>query len=138
MYQTILAAVNSSEDSDLAVEEAIEFAREHDAALHVLGVVDRWKHDEPVLGIGELVTIHTEDRYNEFLIDVSKQAVLADVEIDCVVRRGVPEECILEYADEIDADVIFVGQHGDHSVHVGGVGRHILEESNREVRVVEA
>lgn len=137
MYRTILAAVNSSVDSDRAVREAMAFARENGADLHVLGVVDRWKHDAPVLGTGELVTIQTEDQYNEFLVDVAKQAVLAGVEVDCVVRRGEPYQCILEYADEVDADVIFVGQHGDHRVHVGGVGRHVAAESDREVRVVD-
>lgn len=137
MYHTILAAVNSSEHSDQAMQEAIDVAREHGAKLHVLGVVDRRKHDEPGLGTGELVTIATQDQYNEFFVDVSRRATQAGVDVACEIRRGVPHECILDVADEIDADVIFVGRHGDHRVHVGGVGRHVQEESDREVRVVD-
>jgi nucleotide-binding universal stress UspA family protein len=136
MYRTILAAVNSSKHSQQAVEEALAVASEHDATLHVLGVVDRQRHDEPGLGTGELVTIEAEDQYNEFLKGLKQRAQQADVVLECDVQHGVPHKCILEYADEIDADVIFLGQHGDHRTHIGGVGRRLVAESDREVRVV--
>lgn len=59
------------------------------------------------------------------------------VEVEGTHRHGVPHELILEYADDVDAVTIVVGQHGDHTKHLGGVGRRVAEESDREVVVVE-
>jgi nucleotide-binding universal stress UspA family protein len=136
MYRTILAAINSSHHSQQAVEEAMAVASEHAATLHVLGVVDRQKHDEPGLGAGELVTMEAEDQYSQFLEEVKQRAAASDVVVECAVQHGIPHECILAYAADIDADVIFLGQHGDHAAHIGGVGRRLAAATDREIRVV--
>jgi nucleotide-binding universal stress UspA family protein len=53
-------------------------------------------------------------------------------------RRGTPEDVILAYADEVDADLVVIGEHGDHDEHFSGVGRRVNDASTREVVVVEA
>ncbi|MFC7027366.1 hypothetical protein ACFQH8_07340 [Halomicroarcula sp. GCM10025710] len=45
---------------------------------------------------------------------------------------------MLEYADEVDADVIVVGEHGDHEEHFSGVGKKVASTYDRDVVVVTA
>jgi nucleotide-binding universal stress UspA family protein len=61
-----------------------------------------------------------------------------DIHVEGDTRHGIPHEVILGYADEIDADLIVVGEHGSHEEHFSGVGRKVREGSHRDVRVVEA
>ncbi|WP_242492968.1 universal stress protein, partial [Halogeometricum borinquense] len=45
---------------------------------------------------------------------------------------------ILEYAAEVDADAIVIGEHGDHTEHFSGVGGKVAELADRDVIVVKA
>lgn len=138
MYERILVATDDSEHARYAIERAIDFARKHGATLHVIAVVDNRVYAEPGLSSDELVTVETEELYNEWMSDIGDRAAEVGVECEYEVCHGVPHECILEYADDVDADAIFVGAHGDHADHVGGVGQTVFEETDREVYVVEA
>ncbi|MDS0477150.1 universal stress protein [Natrinema sp. 1APR25-10V2] len=137
MYETILATTDGSEYARAAVEEAVRLAAEHGAALHVLAVVDRRVREATGLSTEELVTVESEDQCREHLADAALLAADADIECECKVSYGVPPERILAYADEIDADVIVLGTHSDHTKHLGGVGRAVRAGSNREIRVVD-
>jgi nucleotide-binding universal stress UspA family protein len=136
MGDTVLVATDGSQHADRAVERAIDHAADEDATLHVLAVVDSAVNPEPALSAGELATIRTEDRYSDCLADVAQRADSADVEVTCRVCHGDPDRAVLSYAEEIDADAIFVGVHGDPRGHLGGVGRRIREGTDRDVRVV--
>lgn len=59
-----------------------------------------------------------------------------DVDVEGEVRHGIPKDVILEYAEEVGADCIVVGEHGNHSEHLGGVGRR-LEDGPFDVDVVD-
>lgn len=133
---TVLLATDSSQYADLATRDAIELAADHGATLHVLCVVDRQKFDEPALSTDELATIEVEDRLRECLESVGQRAEDAGVPVVLEHRHGVPADEILAYAAEVDADLIVVGEHGDHEEHCGGVGRTVRRRADREVRVV--
>lgn len=120
-----------------AVRRAIDLAAEHAAALAALAVVDTRIHGEPRLSAKELLTIETEDQFTECVADIEQRANAADVPVACVVRHGVSHERILGYADEVDADRVVVGVHGDHGTRIGPVGRRALEASDRDVELVE-
>jgi len=136
MVNTILLATDGSEDAHAAAERAVELATERDASLHVLCVVDKRKLSEPTLSSMEYETIQAEDHGHECVTEVSRMAEEAGITIEGDVRHGVPPELIAEYADEIDADMIVIGEHGDHAEHLSGVGRQLVETSDREVVVV--
>jgi nucleotide-binding universal stress UspA family protein len=138
MSATVLLATDASERSRRAEDRAIEIATERDADLRVLCVVDRRVVTEPGLSAAEAVTIEAEDRGHECIRALCQRAREAGIEAAGETRHGVPHELVLDYADEIDADVIVVGEHGDHAGHLGGVGRRVLAESDREVVVAEA
>jgi nucleotide-binding universal stress UspA family protein len=133
----IVLATDGSEYADTAAREAISLARDHDATLHVICVVDRRKYSEPTLSSAELMTIGAEDHADSCVATVAEMAG-EDVTVDGVTRHGVPHETILDYAAEVDADSIVVGEHGDHKKHFSGVGRRLEATSDREIVVVPA
>jgi len=136
VYRTILVAVDGSEHARAALERGLQLADAHGARLHVLGVVDRRVRDEPGLSSAELATIEAEEAYAEVMVDVERAAADANVDTECQVRHGIPEEEILAYADEIDADVVFLGVHGEHDTHTGGVGKRVRATCDCELRAV--
>jgi nucleotide-binding universal stress UspA family protein len=135
MGATILLATDGSEHAHRAADWAIEIADERDGMLHVLCVVDRRVVDEPGLSSAEAVTIEAEDHANEYIGDVCQRAEAEEVAASGETRHGIPHELILEYASELDADCIVIGEHGEH---LGGVGEQVIAESDREVAVIGA
>jgi nucleotide-binding universal stress UspA family protein len=57
------------------------------------------------------------------------------VPVETAVKHGVPVDVVLDYAHDVDADVVFVGEHGDHDNHLGGVGRRVADAADCEVVV---
>jgi nucleotide-binding universal stress UspA family protein len=135
---TILLATDGSEYARIAADRAIEIAAENDARLHVVCVVDRGKFSEPALSSAELETIYAEDHAAMCVADVAEMAAEYDVSVQGDTRHGIPHEIILAIAEDVDADLIVVGGHGDHTKHFSGVGEKTRQRSDREVLVVEA
>ncbi|MFC6954583.1 universal stress protein [Halorubellus litoreus] len=132
---TVLLAVDGSEHGQHAADRALEEANARNATLHCLCVVDRRVHAEPGLSTGELSTIEAEDRGHRFVDDVAETAQDRGVAVETAVKHGVPVDVILEYAREVSADLVFVGEHGDHDNHLGGVGRRVADAADCEVVV---
>lgn len=64
-------------------------------------------------------------------------ATVGDVDTD--VRDGAPADCLLEAADEIDADELVVGAHSgapDTTRDLGSTAQSVLEDATRPVVVV--
>ena len=135
---SILLATDGSEYARKAADREIELAEERDSALHVICVVDRQKFDDPALSSAELATIYAEDHAVVTVNEVTQMADGRAVRVEGETRHGVPHETIVAYADEVDADVIVVGEHGDHDRHFSGVGQKIRNGGDYEVVVVEA
>ncbi|MEF8871799.1 MAG: universal stress protein [Haloarculaceae archaeon] len=137
MSDHILLATDGSEYARKAAQHAVDLAAEEGASLHVLCVIDERKLSEPAFSSTEYETIEAEDHGHDCVKEVSKMAEGTGITVEGDVRHGVPSELILEYAAEIGADRIVIGEHGEHDEHLGGVGRTLVEESDREVIVVE-
>jgi nucleotide-binding universal stress UspA family protein len=134
----IVLATDGSEYARVAAERAIEIAAEHGAQLHVVCVVDSEKFSEPALSAAELETIYAEDHAAVCVADVAELAAEYDVVVEGDTRHGIPHEVILAVAEEVDADLIVVGEHGDHTKHFSGVGEETRANAEREVLVVTA
>jgi nucleotide-binding universal stress UspA family protein len=133
----ILLATDGSEYARKAAKHAIDLAEDEHATLHVLCVVDDQRFGEPALSSTELTTIYAEEHADVCVAEVTDMAEARDVRVEGDTRHGAPHEVILDYADEVDADTIVIGEHGDHTEHFSGVGRNVLEQSTRDVVVVE-
>ncbi|MDJ1432260.1 universal stress protein [Halostagnicola sp. A-GB9-2] len=109
MYDHILVAIDDSDSAENALEHAISLAKSTDAIVHVLTVVETTT-SPMTFGVEQV------DELNEAasrLVEETREAYGGnDLQIRVDILRGKPSDTILEYAEEIDADLLVVGQRG--------------------------
>ncbi|WP_436924999.1 universal stress protein [Halosimplex amylolyticum] len=138
MYDTVLVATDGSADANRATTHALEQAEQHGAALHAIFVVDTDRHSEPALSSMELETNEIETWGNEQLREIAERADGLDVEVTSRCCHGKPYVEIINYADEIDADLIVLGYHGHSHTgpgHIGSVTDRVVQNAGRPVLV---
>jgi len=113
MYDTLLVPTDGSEHAERAAEHALSVARLFDATVHLVNVVD--VQDAGGLfsagGVDEEFIERLEDEARETISEVENLAD-PDDDVRTAVVRGKPSEGILDYAEENDADLVFMGTHG--------------------------
>lgn len=109
MYDRIIVATDSSDEARAAVAHAVDLATAVDATLHIVAVLDV-RGNPMQFGIGEVDALN--DAASELLEELIAAHAGRDITIEGQILRGKPAETILEYAEEIDADVVIVGQRG--------------------------
>jgi len=139
MYDAVLVPTDGSGGTRDAVEHAIDHAKQYDATLHALYVVDSR------LGIGNKSTPEDvfealEDRGQQAIEDVQTQARAADVgTITGSIARGNPHQAILDYVTAEDIDLVVMGTHGrtglDHYL-LGSVTEKVVRLSDVPVLTV--
>ena len=143
MYEVVLFPTDGEKSSERACEDAVELASLHDATLHVLHVVDEAAvellHEAGDMGRNEvegLLEGDAEDDVNE----VAEKARDKGVGIKTSVRHGKPDEEIVGYADETDADIIVMGTEerpDEYRDLLGSVTESVLRMTSRRVMVVK-
>ena len=108
-FKTILFATDFSENAGKAFEEAVDIAKFRDAKLFILNVVPAG--DELVLpGAQAPAWLPDED---EILAKLEETYVAkAGVGAEAAVRYGAQARRIVDYAEEVGADLIVVGARG--------------------------
>lgn len=138
MYDTILVATDGSADANRAATHALEQAEQHDSGLHAIFVVDTGRYPEPALSSTELETNEIEDWGNQELSEIANRAEELDIAVTTKCCHGKPYLEIINYADEIDADLIVLGYHGhDHAEgkQIGSVTDRVVQNAGRAVLV---
>ena len=119
-FKQILVAVDGSTNSRTAVDVAVQMAQSFSGTLRALFVA------APGTDMSAVEQVRT------FVAG-------AGVENALVVTRGHPVGAILEFADDLDADLIILGAVGlDHRrpVEIGGTSHRVADHSQRSVLVV--
>lgn len=114
--KTIVAAVDFSDASEVVVEAAVEMAEVFGNVLHLVHVVEAhptyaaygFAPDEfPVLQeVQEETTVRAERKLGELADGIPLQGVQK------TLLHGQPLAAILEYAEEVSADLLVLGSHG--------------------------
>lgn len=142
MYERILLATDGEAGVDNASEHALELAVELDATVHLLYVVD-----ERIYGAysgDEFVDDHEgpqstlEEQGRDALAAIESAGT--DVRMVSELRYGRPAEEIVAEADDIDADVIFLGSKtrtDEYQQFVGSVADSVLHLTDRPITVVK-
>lgn len=147
MYQHILAPVDGSDASDLALQEAIRLAKDQRAQLRILHVVDavtvNW--DTEFGNTGEI--IETLRKAGESILakaeSMARQSGVA-AETRLVEMETLPERVpakIVEEADLWPADLIVIGTHGRHGLNrllMGSVAEGVARLSSKPVLLIRA
>jgi len=134
----IIVATDGSPSARAAVEVGLDVAREEDAAVTFVHVVDTPAYGARLGPSGPSATFRTAEDYvplHEAADLASEAGVPADTEL--LVGKTVDE--IVAYAESADADLIVVGSRGlgaVASVVLGSVSKGILRAARQRVLVV--
>lgn len=112
----ILLPTDFSSFAEHALDYAVSFAKEYDAKLYILHVIEDLAH----VSYFEVFQVPMPAN---FIQDVEASAkaqidkllacdTLADVDKECVIRRGVPFVEILRASAELQVDMIIIATHG--------------------------
>lgn len=144
MYDRILLPTDGEAGAEEATRHAVNLASACDATLHALYVVD-----EDVVGSypgDEYVHEHEgaeaalEQAGEDALAAIEDAAASADIDVTTVLRHGSPATAIVEYADEVDADLVVVGtksRPGDYRQLLGSVTERVARLTERPVTIVK-
>ncbi|SDM98377.1 Nucleotide-binding universal stress protein, UspA family [Halogranum gelatinilyticum] len=132
MYDTILVPTDGSDAAMNAVDHAVDLARQYDATLHVLAVVDPTSFS--TLDVDpSTVVVAMERQAREAAQRVETVAEEAGVAIETAVVRGDPARTITTYATDNEADLVVMGTHGR-----SGLDRYLLGSvTERVVRTAD-
>ncbi len=114
MYKNILLASDFSPEAGRAERRAVEVAQKYGAQLSLVHVVDYYPSMQLEGGLAMLPNI--EERLNEKAKE-DMDACVERLEIGLQSTRighGPPKGVIIDYANEIEADLIVLGSHGRH------------------------
>lgn len=147
MIQSILLAVDASDNAKVATSYAISFATKLDAVLDVVYVVDSRLVNTPYwtdYGAISLPTTRFTEEMQEvleqqgklLLEEVQEGAKQAGVQCRSEVRTGIPAAQILEAAK--DCDLIIMGRRGESSRleqggGIGAVAERVLRSAKQPV-----
>lgn len=114
MYETVLIPTDGSDASLAAVDQGVAIARQSDATVHFVHVVDIGV-EMAAAGVGTIA-----DDLEETLSSVAEDALDAaeeraedaGVAATRTILEGDPHDAILAYGDEHDADLIVLGASG--------------------------
>lgn len=144
----ILAAVDFSEESDIAVKQALALARQQGAQLTLLhaGLVP-----EQPPGLPESMRAVADDYLRVLdehlsadrrrLQDLRERLSGQGAEISHMVRDGPPAQAIVAAAAELGTDVIVTGSHGRTGLRrflLGSVAERVVREARCHVLVARA
>ncbi len=154
-YQNILIAIDFTPNSDRAFKYAVLMARQHNAKIHLLHVVPQVdtsmrNYFSLIKGqdwMSDFEQQHAEEANTEIknLLDSFVEKELANSPDDkrlfagSKVSIGNPVSCILDTAEQLDADVIVLGTHSKGAIEhafLGSVAEKVLHRSTRPIFVV--
>ena len=136
MYDTILVPTDGSDPANRAVEHGLELAERFGSSLHTMYVVDTSRYGEPALSSAEIVLHELEEDGNRLVTEVADRADNLAIDVETRVCHGRPHQEIIEYADEINADLIIMGYQGhSHEMkgHMGSVADRVTQSAGRPV-----
>lgn len=151
----ILYTTDLSANSAFLLRYAINSAKKHGAKLAVLHVLETmsptamaltmtYLDAEKTSGISEEKVAYAKKRILERLQTVCNRELKSDAEAEGIVDsievvQGYPADEILEKADELNCDVIFMGTHGKgflKHAYFGSTSKKVLRRTRKPVFIV--
>ena len=141
MYDHILVPTDGSSGTATSIEQAAAIARDNEATVHVLYVIDQRLYraaskdtkDEVVASLEEEGDLAIDDAVTRF----------EELGIEVVTERhpGIPYKSILAYADDHSIDLVVMGTHGrtgrDRVATLGSVTERVVKNADVPVLVVD-
>ncbi|MCF8259468.1 MAG: universal stress protein [Melioribacteraceae bacterium] len=131
----ILVPIDFSDYSKNALKYAVEFAINFNSEMYLLNVVEPMMYPSD-FSTGEIVIpspkIDVDFKFEEELKKLAETEISKEVQVSTAIKSGKPFLEIINYASEIDADLIIIATHGHTGVE------HLLFGSTAEKVVRKA
>lgn len=121
-YKNILVAVDGSEHSEHAFEEAVEAAKRHDAKLNVISIINNSELSTSAFSFSKIYAAEKEQVEKDLLKKVHDASRKEFENIEPFVDLGSPKEKIVEFAKDNDVDMIFLGATGKGEISLSRIG----------------
>ncbi|MBO0453231.1 universal stress protein [Candidatus Enterococcus murrayae] len=121
-YKNILVAVDGSEHSEHAFEEAVEAAKRHDAKLNVISIINDSELSTSAFSFSKIYAAEKEQVEKEMLKKIHDASRKELENIEPFVDLGNPKEKIVEFAKENDIDMIYLGATGKGEISLARIG----------------
>lgn len=138
MYQHIILAVDGSDHSIRATEEAIKLVKGTTTMVELVHVSDISKSKDEVLHTSGQEALEVKRRKK--LLPIEERLDAEKVEYRLEVLRGEPGPTIVDYANKSQADLVIVGSRGLNSLQemmLGSVSHKIVKRINCPVLLVK-
>lgn len=106
--------------------------------VHVIDYIEEGYSGEMVIG-SEALRERSHDRSEQLLATAAEIASEYDHEITTAIRVGKPGQEIVEYAEDLDVEMIVIGSHGRSLVAraiLGSVAETVIRRASAPVTVV--
>ncbi|MCF8241229.1 MAG: universal stress protein [Melioribacteraceae bacterium] len=117
--QKILVPIDFSDYSKGALKYAVDFAKHFGAKMYLVYVVEPMIYPAD-FSLGQVsipsADFETNKRAEEELENLAKSEIPESIEVVTVIKTGKPFIEIIEYAAEVDIDLIMIATHGHTGV----------------------
>lgn len=141
MFQTILFPTDGSEETEAALETALDVAGQYGATVHALYVVNTAGIATGDAESRRQIVETFENRSDDAVEAVAEAAAEASVDCTTAVARGAPADEILDYAEDEGVDLIVMGTHGRTGLGrflLGSVAERVTRHSTTPVLLVRS
>ena len=137
-YNTLLLAIDLSDEAEQVAAKAISLAKSNNAKLHIIHVIEplsfAYGGDIPMdfSGIQDEIQKQAQTQLAEF----AQQHGIAEAQQHILIGR--PENEIHGLADQLNADLVVVGSHGRHGLALllGSTANGVLHGATCDVLAV--
>ena len=142
MFGTILAALDGSPRSEIALAKAIDEAKVWKASLHAVYVIETGLFSSiPLDNTWEVIFGLLESQGKDALKAAEQKAAAAGVTITPHMTQGHAGNEILKLAGTVGADLVVVGSHGKSDIDrllLGSVSSYVVKYSTMTTLVVRS
>ncbi|MFW6018585.1 MAG: universal stress protein [Halapricum sp.] len=141
MYDHILVPTDGSKGTRESIDHASTIARNNDAVVHVLYVLDERLYRAASKDTKDEVIASLQEEGEHAIDEAVTQIEDNGAEVVTERRRGIPYKSILEYAEAEPIDMIVMGTHGrtgrDRIATLGSVTERVVKNADVPVLVVD-
>ena len=140
--QNVVVGVDGSDQSRHAARVGADIARKNDAVLHLVTIVRPPEGWWGIVGsppTPSALSRSLSEAQGEILDSVIGDLDLSDIEVVQIEDVGDPARMLLEYAHQVDADVMVIGRRGAgliERIMLGSVANRIVHDSGCPVLLV--
>ncbi|WP_436912029.1 universal stress protein [Halosimplex marinum] len=141
MYDDILLPTDGSKGTTETVEHAAAIARDNDATVHALYVVDSRRYRAADADTKDEIVRSLEVEGERAVEDLEIALEDEGLAVETQLRDGIPHREIVDYVEEAGIDLVVMGTHGrtgrDRVQNLGSVTDRVVEDVHAPVLVVD-